>query len=46
MTKYILTPWPEFQIFMDHPRWDECIFCPDILVYMIPEDLYTEVYPK
>lgn len=47
---YILSPWPENQQFMLHPRWEECIFCESIpdhecpdSSYMIPEDLYNEV---
>lgn len=50
-TKYILVTFPEIQDFMDSSRWNECIFCqeteghpcPDN-AYMIPEDLYNEVY--
>ena len=44
MTKYICVEWPEYQIFMEHPRFrDECYYCPDSSVYFIPEDLYDEV---
>lgn len=49
-TKYILVGWPEIQDFMEHPRFNECIFCTDIegrpcpdSSYMVPEDLYYEV---
>lgn len=49
--KYILVSWPEVQLFMDHPRWSECIFCTEIEghpcpdnAYMIPEEIYEEVY--
>lgn len=49
--KYILIGWPEIQDFMDHPRWEECVFCQEIeghpcesSTYVIPEDLYNEVY--
>lgn len=50
MTKYILVGWPEIQDFMEHPRWNECIFCDSIpnhevgvSTYAVPEDLYYEV---
>lgn len=44
MTKYICVEWPEYQIFMEHPRFeDNCYYCPDSSVYFIPEDLYNEV---
>lgn len=44
MTKYIKVEWPEYQFFMDHPRFeDECYHCPDSSVYFIPEDLYDGV---
>lgn len=44
MTKYVYVEWPEYQIFMEHPRFeDECYYCPDSSVYFIPEDLYDEV---
>lgn len=44
MTKYVCVEWPEYQIFMEHPRFeDECYYCPDSSVYFIPEDLYDEV---
>ena len=26
LQKYVLVGWPEIQLFMDHPRWSECIF--------------------
>lgn len=49
--RYILVSWPEIQLFMDHPRWSECIFCTEIeghpcpdSSYMIPESLYKEIY--
>lgn len=50
MQKYILVSWPEIQLFMNHPRWSDCIFCMDIeghpcldSSYMIPEEIYKEV---
>lgn len=48
--KYILVGWPKIQDFMEHPRWNECIFCDSIpghevgvSTYAVPEDLYYEV---
>lgn len=44
MTKYVCVEWPEYQIFMEHPRFeDDCYYCPDSDMYFIPEDLYDEV---
>lgn len=47
MTKYICVEWPEYQMFMEHPRFEkDCYHCPDASVYFIPEDLFEEVmYP-
>jgi hypothetical protein len=49
-THYILTTFPEIQLFMDHKRFNECVFCMEIeghpckdCTYAIPEDLYKEV---
>ncbi len=43
-TKYILIEWPDYQYFMDSPRWKECISVNGpISAFMIPEDLYNEV---
>lgn len=48
--RYILANWPEYQLFMEHPRWCECIPCftieghPDVEdAWMIPEDLYYKL---
>lgn len=48
-----MVSWPEIQDYMEHPRWNECIFCTEIeghpcpdSTYMIPEDLYDEVNNK
>lgn len=48
--KYILVGWPDIQDFMEHSRWNECIFCDSIpnhevgvSTYAVPEDLYYEV---
>lgn len=48
--KYVLVSFPEVQYFIEHPRWNECIFCMEIdghpcpdETYMIPESLYQEV---
>lgn len=50
-TKYILVSFPEIQDFMDHSRFNECIFCTEIeghpckdSTYAVPEDLYNSVY--
>lgn len=49
-TKYILVGWPDIQDFMEHPRWNECIFCDSIpghevgvSTYAVPEDLFNEM---
>lgn len=51
MEKYLLVGWPEIQMFMDHPRWSECIFCTEIpghpcedSTYAVPESIYNEVF--
>ena len=48
--KYILVGWPNIQDFMEHPRWNECVFCDSIpghevgvSTYAVHEDLYYEV---
>ena len=52
MTKYIEVEWPEYQYAMHHPRWNECLFVDNpssgsmSSSYMIPEDIYNEVYNK
>lgn len=45
-----MVSWPEIQEFMNHKRWNECIFCQQIgehyvpdCTYMVPEDLYDKV---
>lgn len=50
MTKYVLVSFPEIQYFMEHERWNECIFCQEIeghpvanSTYAVPEDLYHEI---
>lgn len=50
MKKYFAVEWPEYQIFMDHPKYkEECIIGTTLLennisYLMVPEDLYKEVY--
>lgn len=48
MVKYIQVEWPEYQYYMNHSRWDECIFVDSSestsSSYMIPEDIYNEVF--
>lgn len=47
MTKYICVEWPEYQFFIEHPRFEEdCYYCSDENVYFIPEDLYNEIDDK
>lgn len=48
--KYVLVGWPEIQMFMEHLRWFECIFCIEIpghpcgdSTYAVPESLYEKV---
>lgn len=50
MIKYVLVSFPEIQYFIEHPRWNECIFCMSIeghevedSTYAVPEDLYNEI---
>lgn len=49
MTKYIMVEFPEDQVFMDNPRFDECYYTmptADELTsaLMVPENLYNQVY--
>lgn len=51
MKHYVLVGWPEIQDFMEHERWEECVFCIEIeghpvedSTYAVPLDLYEEVY--
>lgn len=52
MIKYIKVDWPEYQGYMEHPKFrEECFFCADDNSYFIPEDIYNSVeslleYPK
>ena len=47
MTKYVVVEWPEYQVFMEHPRFsEECHYCPDSNTYFVPEDLYDEIMYK
>lgn len=49
--KYVLVKFPESQLLMEHPRFNECLFVQDIsghdevgyCAYMCPEDLYNEI---
>lgn len=41
---YILISWPEIQDFMEHERWDEYVFCREISTYIVPLDLFIEIY--
>ena len=52
METYKLVQWPESQMLMDHPRFNECLFVQDIeghdevgsSAYMCPIDLYEEIF--
>lgn len=52
MTKYIKKEWPDYQIFMEHPKFrEDCFYYSEDNSYFIPEYLYNEVmnsleYPK
>lgn len=42
-TKYFAVEWPEYQLFMDYPKFrEECFYCSDSNIYFIPEDLYYD----
>lgn len=50
MNNYFLIGFPKIQDFMEHERWNECIFCIEIedhpvegSTYAVPADLYYEV---
>ena len=53
-TKYILVQWPDSQYLMEHKRFHECLLVQDInrhdevgsSAYMVPEDLYHEIFPE
>lgn len=42
ITRYIRVEWPEYQYFMNHPKWNDCLLTDDN-AYMIPEEIYEEV---
>lgn len=51
MENFVLVQWPESQIFMDHPRFNECYLLQagpnqEYLdsAYFIPQDIYDEMY--
>lgn len=53
MKTYYLINWPEIQQFMEHPRWNECVFCENIsdhycadITYAVPVDLYHELIKR
>lgn len=49
---YKLVQWPESQMLMEHPRFNECLFVDNIdghddvgsSAYMCPIDLYEEIF--
>ena len=50
--KYVLVQFPESQLLMNNPRFNECLFVQDIpghdevgsSAYMCPEDLYEQIF--
>ena len=50
--KYVLVQFPESQLLMNNPRFNECLLVQDIQghdevgssAYMCPEDLYNEIF--
>lgn len=38
---YVLISWPEIQDFMEHERWEECIFCQEIEGHPCPDSTYA-----
>ena len=49
---YVLVQWPESQMLMEHPRYNECLFVENIeghndvgsSAYMCPVDIYEEIF--
>lgn len=41
--KYVLVEWPESQLLMDDPNFDECIPTKNAGEYLCPEDLYNKI---
>ena len=49
---YVLVQWPESQMLMANPRFNECLFVdyleghadPGSSAYMCPKDLYEEIF--
>lgn len=49
---YVLVQWPESQMLMEHPRYNECLFVENIenhddvgnSAYMCPIDIYEEIF--
>lgn len=39
--RYVFVEWPDYQRFMEHPGWSECLQVADTNGYMIPEGLYN-----
>lgn len=39
---YVLISWPEIQDFMEHERWEECIFCQEIEGHPCPDSTYND----
>lgn len=44
-TKYYKVNWPEYQDFMEMPRFrQQCFYCADDDSYFIPEEMYQILY--
>ena len=49
---YVLVQWPESQMLMEHPKFNECLFVDNIeghndvggSAYMCPIDIYEEIF--
>jgi hypothetical protein len=53
MEKYVLVKWANSQVYMDHPRFDECYLLVALdnqehfdSAYFVPIDIYREVDMK
>ena len=51
--RYIMVLWPYSQLFMDHPRFNECYLVQAFenqvyydSAYFVPEDVYGELYAE
>lgn len=40
VTKYIALEWPDIQVFMDNPKWEDVGFDPNKNIWFVPEDAF------